>query len=404
MRPFLSGLFGLVLLSTHMLASPLAAEGISAEIGETGITATRDRLAALPAPDDAERFALAGLRFLGGVEAALQARYDHAFSPEMNMIPVLRLTVPENPAPQPFRADLVRDIFGGLIAEMAAARAQLAAIPEDSDFGLELRPADLWFDIDGDGRRGAGEEFHEVLGMALFARTGFDSGGLEQITIRFDVADSRWLSAYAALIEGVGELVLAYDPTRAIADVMAANQGLAAVNDGQPMLNAMDMNFGRFVDSAVAVQRALAQQPDRDHAARALQRFEEVVRANHDFWRLAAAETDDAMEWIPNARQHSALGLEMPPNAGEEWLKVLDDADRLLKGELLLPYWRLGEGAGLNLRRMFEDPRPVDLFAWVQGIGALPYAETGERISSRSWRSFDRLMQGRGMLFAVLFN
>lgn len=387
-----------------LLPLPATAQGISAEIGQSGIAATRDRLAALTAPDDAERFALGGLLFLGGVEDALQARYAHAFSPELGVIPVLRLTVPENPAPEPFRADLVAEIFAGLTADMAAARAQLAAIPEGSDFGLELRPADLWFDIDGNGARGAGEDFYDVLGMALFGGTRFDPAGLDAITIRFDLADSRWLQAYAALVEGVAEVVLAFDPTVAIAEVMQAKRDLAAINDGQPMFNALDMNLGSFVDTAAAIQRALAQQPDRARAARALERLGEVVRFNRDFWRLSGLETDDRNEWIPNPAQHSALGLEMPDGAGAQWLAVLADAERLLQGELLLPYWRLSEGAGLNLRRMFEDPRPVDLFAWVQGIGALPYAEAGTRIDSQSWRAFDRMMQGRGMLFAVFFN
>lgn len=382
----------------------VAAQDLSAEIAAEGIGPVRERLAALEAPTEAETFALGGLTFLSGIEAALQTRYRHAFNPSLSMVPVLRLTVPPNPAPEPFRPEVVGEMVSGLEGTMAEAEAILARIPEGADFGLDIAPEDMWFDIDGNGSRGKGESLYEVVGPVLFSRTGFNPATLQGLKIRFDVADSRWLGAYAALVGSVGLAVEAYDPTEAIAEVMEAKARLGEINAGMSMANALDMNLGAFADAAVAIQRALAQEPDRDKAAAARESLLRMVRLNRDFWRLAALETDDEREWIPNDSQTSALGLRMPEGTGATWLAVLDDAEKLLNGEMLLPYWRLGEGAGLNLRRMFEEPRPVDLFAWVQGLGALPYAETGTRISPDNWRRFDQLMQGRGMLFAALLN
>ena len=36
-------------------------------------------------------------------------------------------------------------------------------------------------------------------------------------------------------------------------------------------------------------------------------------------------------------------------------MAVLEDADKVLNGETLVPYWRLRSGAGLNVKRMFEE-------------------------------------------------
>jgi hypothetical protein len=238
----------------------------------------------------------------------------------------------------------------------------------------------------------------------MLSRTGFDPTALPALVIRFDVADSRWLMAYADLLAAVGNAVLAYDPTAAIITITGTDATLAELNRDLPMLNAMDMNFGRFVDAFAVVDQALRQEPDKARTAAAHAGLVAMIGHNRDFWRLVRAETDDALEWVPNDRQASGLGVTMPEGAGDTWLAVLSDAELLLGGKLLIPYWRLGDGAGLNLGRMFLDPRPVDIVGWVQGYAALPYAERGPRIGPENWARFDRMMQGRGMLFAAWLN
>jgi hypothetical protein len=396
-------LFSALALCLVLPAAPLKAADISAEIAANGIAATRERLAALAAPSDEERFALGGLIFLGAVEAALQLRYRVQLSPDLDL-PVLRLPVPPNPAPEAFRAEMLGDLLAGLVSGMDEAAKALAAIPETSDFALAVRPADLWFNIDGDGRRGKGESFLEVAGGVLFGRTGFESAGFDRLEIRFDVADSRWLAAYAELIRGTALVFETYDVTAAVDRVLTANADLWKLNRGTEMANALDMMVGGWVDSAATVLWAMRSDPDPTLAAEALDAAERMIGFNRDFWRLVAVETDDDAEWIPSDRQHSALGMTFPDGTSTAWLEVLDDADRLLKGKLLLPYWRLGEARGLNLRKMFLEPAPIDIVGWVQGAAALPYVETGPRITWASLHRFDRLVEGQGMMFAVLLN
>lgn len=385
------------------LALPAAADSLSAEIASSGIAKTRDRLAALASPSDAELFGLGGLTFLGAVETALQERYKLRLSPQLEMLPVLRLPVPENPNPEPFRPESIAEILGAVVEQMGQAYDVLGQIPESSDYGVILRLSDLWFDIDADGARGEGEDLLDVA-AELFRGTGFDRDFGERVEIRFDVADSRWLAAYAQLIRGVSLSVLAYDPTEAITEVMQTKTALAELNGTSPMANAIDYMVGDYVDSFGTVLLALRSEPDAARGAEALAAFETVIAENRAFWRLVAAETDNAAEWIPNDAQSSALGLRFPEGTSESWQAVLNDAEKLLKGEVLLPYWRLGEDLGLNLRKMFLEPRAVDPVTWVLGSAALPYAERGPRISSESLWAFDRLMQGQGLLFAAILN
>jgi len=43
-------------------------------------------------------------------------------------------------------------------------------------------------------------------------------------------------------------------------------------------------------------------------------------------------------------------------------------------------------GPGVNLRRVFTEPREFDLVLWVQGTAAVPYLEAGEVTTPRSGR------------------
>jgi len=97
-------------------------------------------------------------------------------------------------------------------------------------------------------------------------------------------------------------------------------------------------------------------------------------------------------------------GSSLPQGAGAAWLSVLADAEALLKGELLAPYWRAGDKAGVNVARMFTDPRPIELIGWVQGWRALPYLEKGPIVTRQNLRRIEQMMSGSSTMFMVLVN
>lgn len=83
---------------------------------------------------------------------------------------------------------------------------------------------------------------------------------------------------------------------------------------------------------------------------------------------------------------------------------MLADAEAVLRGTRLVPYLWLGDDAGVNVGRMFTDPRPIDIPVWVQGRGAMPYIEKGPLISSQNFMLFTQMMEGDAMLCMVLLN
>jgi hypothetical protein len=391
---------GLGLLLASALALPAQAQGTtSAEIAARGIAPVADRLAALPSPAPEDRFALAGLRFLGAVERALQLRWRKGMSADATELPIFRLEIAENPAPEPFLPADVPALLTALNSDMAAARAALDGL-ESVDFGLEIRLGDLWFDVNGNGTRDPAEDVLAIAGLSL----GRGGPGMADAVVRFDTADAAWLAAYTHLLQGFATLALAFDPAPAITRVLDGQAQMRALQGAAPPENALDMMFGRQVDRLAMVYFALQQQPDPALTRAARDHLLAMVAANRRFWALVEGETDNRAEWVPNDRQVSALGIEMPPGTGAAWQAVLADAEALLTGAKLIPHWRLGSGAGINLARMLDTPAPVDIPAWAQGTGILPWAETGPRVTPEAWRAFTRIVGGDSILFAVMLN
>jgi hypothetical protein len=387
------------------VASPALAErsAISAEIATSGIAATEARLAALPTPKPDELFALAGLHFLAGVEGALQIRWQTGVQADWSELPILRLPIPENPAARAFTSGDFTALVSGLGTRMDDARAALDQLGLQ-DFALEVALGDLWFDINTNGARDEGEGVSDVAGLTLGGAGRMGMQGMNDPVIRFDAADAAWLSAYTHFLSAFVTLTQAYDPAPAIDRIMASTAQMQAMWGTTPPTNAFDMMFGRQVDRVAMVLTALSQNPDPALTRAAHAHLLAMIIENRRFWSLVEAETDNDSEWVPNDRQVSGLGLTMPPGTGARWQAVLADGEKLLNGELLIPHWRYGAEAGINLKKMFEAPVPVDLITWIQGEGLLPFAEKGPRASPFAWNEFTSMVQGDELLFAVFLN
>ena len=75
----------------------------------------------------------------------------------------------------------------------------------------------------------------------------------------------------------------------------------------------------------------------------------------------------------------------------------------VLQGRKLLPHWRVKDGRGINLKKVFEEPRTFDLVLWAHGAAAMPYLEEGQLVTSETARSLNAVFQGRFLAFAVWF-
>jgi FixJ family two-component response regulator len=86
------------------------------------------------------------------------------------------------------------------------------------------------------------------------------------------------------------------------------------------------------------------------------------------------------------------------------WTSFLDQAEGVLEGRLLLPHWRFPSTQGVNLRRMFEEPRTLDPIMIVTGAGAIPYIETGEIAAGSTLDTGMGLLEGGLLAYFLWFN
>ncbi len=440
------------------LSTPASAADVSALIRDRGLAAAEAELSA--AIDPNERFALAGVTFLRAIEELWQARWRYGLTQPGMVAPLMDTELPANPAPEPLAPDTFNIAAENLIAGMTRASDILATLPPDTDPAFTVSVPDLWFDVNANGARDAGEDFSELALQTLLSRwqvrrlkeeleANPDAPNPLNATVRFDAADADWLHAYTHLMRATSEVILAFDPAPEIARTLdlhaalAAQQGAGsgAVTDDMIALIEADIRrsnpdmsdeevaervdqlvaemtrlraegafggrrdqFGTFADIAAIVINTLGHQPDAKRIGRARGHLLEMVRLNRGFWQKVALETDDEAEWIPNALQKAALGFELPEGVDESWLAVLGDGERVLKGELLVPYWRFAPGHGVDLGAWIDAPAPVDIVDWIQGTAALPHARKGQVMTTANWRQFSFLVQGRAGLFAILLN
>ena len=403
-----------LLLPALLLATtPALAEiDVSAQIRDHGITATITLLDQISRTHTGgETFSLAGLRFLGAVEGALQLQWRTGMDQAMGGmgdtmgIPFLRLPVPPNPAPDAFQGAMVINLFTNVTTAMDAARADLSRLPPDADFKVRIAFADLWFDVNASGTRDTGESAADILGPQLMGWQWADRDPATPLpVIQFDRADAAWLSAYTHVMSGFANLILAYDPASAIDRVIAARTALGVIAPTPGTDFNFDASFGSFMDSFAIVEGAVNQPPDAAQMKAAKSHFLSMIGENRRFWGLVAQEKDNDAEWIPNDAQTSALGFTLPPGTGDVWLAVLSDGEALLQGRVLIPYWRGKSGQGLNLAALFDDPRPVSITGWLQGWAAVPYLQPGPTVSDTNLRMFENLLSGNSGLMMIFLN
>lgn len=387
-------------------AAPAAADShYSSMIGQDGIAASLASLRAQDTATPSDQFALGGLHVLRAVETALQSRYTYDMNSDtMAMladIPFLRLPVAPNPAPLPFESDVIPALFGDVLDELELARQSLDQIGDTDPVAVALRPADVWFDINKNARRDPGEGLSVVMGTVM----GTEAPIPQSMTIRFDTADAAWLSAYAHLLSGTSELILSTNPEQAIAATFAGAATMDKLRGETPMRwGFIGTEELTEIDTIAAIIVALEGPLDPQHTRAAHQHFLDGLSDNRTFWARLAAETDNTLEWIPNANQTSVMPIQFPAGIGDSWQAVLADAEAVLTGESLLPFWRLGPNAGLDLAAILQDPPVVDIIGLFQGYSLAPYAKTGTVIDDASLRAFDEVTGGNSPFFAIVLN
>jgi hypothetical protein len=359
------------------------------------------------AGDDQATFGLGMIQFVQTVERLAQDLQHYGLRDlgrRLGFVPFLRLPVPENPNPQPLTYDASREIVVRLIQGFDKAERTLAQV--DAPTSIPIHLARVRLDMNGDGTAADGESlwsFYERLNR----QAGDVGANADEFVIVFDQADAHWLRGYCHLLMGFGEFALAHD-ARALFE-RTAHVFFARPESPYPFLaqgaGPFAMNELDFTD-AIAVIHLInfpVAEPARMAAAHA--HLKQMLGQSRAMWEHALAETDNDREWIPNANQTSAIpNVRVNQAMIDDWIAFLDEAEALLDGRKLIPFWRGGESQGVNLRRVFLEPRQFDLVLWFQGSAAAPYLEQGELTQRETWDRLQRTFQGNFIGFAIWFN
>lgn len=401
----------LLLMSQFAAAAPLAEEYLTSGKLDEGAQALQKQLQANPQDDEA-RFGLGVVQFFQSFEHLETDFYQYGLLTRSGFgnLPVqVSDFLPHNPDPKTISYADFRQMLQTWVNDLNAAEKTLSAI-KDPDVKLPLPVLSIKVNLFGNGTLVDGSY---LMGTV---RTPEEQKQDRNFVIQFDRGDVDWLAGYCNFLSAWGEVLLAIDGQEMFN--CTAHLFFEKVETPYPFLVESNRNFGSLLSGPRGFNRPLVsdilafihlwrfelKEPERMKAA--LAHLEDMQRHAKSMWKFYLAETDNEREWIPNPQQTGVLEIKVTQEMVDTWLVVLDEAGEVLQGKKLIPFWRGKPGTqGVNLRRVFTEPREIDPFLWFQGTAAAPYLEKGEITDFADpelWTRINRTF-GRNRFFTLAF-
>lgn len=356
--------------------------------------------------DDNTRFALGVVQLMGAAQKLMQSLYRYGLQQNgiTQLFPILRLPVPVNPKPQPVTYNDSRNILQELLDNLTQVKDTLEPI-KDNKVKLPLRIGLTRMDFNANGKLEENESFWKTF--SLLTGIPATEKAAQNFAIAFDAGDVVWLKGYCNLLSAITQVVLAYDESKlfdSTAHLIFAKPQTpyAFLANGTGIFGWDNIDISDIVAFIHLINFPVVE-PER--LTLALENLQSVTALSRESWKLILAETDNDREWLPNPRQKAVI-----PNAVvtqpmiDGWLSFLDEADTLLTGQKLVPFWRKREVRSINLNRVFTKPSEFDLVLWVQGTAAAPYLEFGKPTNAETWRQLLQVFRGQFFQFAAWFN
>lgn len=366
------------------------------------------RLTQTPA-DDQARFALGTTEFLLAVEHLSQSMYRYGLEPPPTLagaFPFFRMPVPRNPKPEQLSYEKMREVFKTILAEFSAADATLAKIGT-GDLKLPIAIGLARLDLNGDGSISDDEALWRVFNATL-GGGNIPERAADRFIISFDRGDVAWLRGYTHLLSAMAEFALAHDWQEGFDtafQMIFPNAGLpnSVLNDYRAtQYGGFDPIPAADLIAFIHLMHWPVTEPERMRTV--LSHLEAVVDLSRESWKYILTESDDEAEWIPGPKQKSGVlpAAAITQQTVDGWMAFLGEFEALLKGEKLIPHWRLVKG--INLRRAFTEPKLFDPILWAQGSAALPYVEDGPMTNAETWTRIMRMFGGNFLGYAIWFN
>lgn len=404
----------IILTSSSVMARekpPLVEQYLLSGKLNKGEKVLQERLASHP-KDDQARFGLGIVQFLAAAETLCQSlnRFGlRTYSQSGFVLPFLSLPASTNPNPEKISYGQMRKTVEQLQTNLLNSEATLAAIA-DEDVQLPLHFGLIRLNLSADqNQKGEDQSLWKVYAK-LTRQTDIPIEKAEQFLIKFDRGDVHWLRGYCHLLSSICCIYLAYDSKELFERTghlffSKVESPYHFLTKGKPV-----RPFGRgdveILDLVALVHLVNCEVLEKEKMSQALTHLQAVIDQSRESWQRIMAETDDDHEWLPNPRQTGVI-----PNARvseamvASWSEIMNESERILKGELLIPFWRSSEpNRGINVRQIFLQPRKFDLVLWIQGTDAAPYLESGTVTKGAKWTALRREFGGHFPGFAFWFN
>lgn len=425
MRKLVSAGLALVLISGTALAGEFGDQLPQALYDGTVAQLTEEAGNACLAGDGEACFAIGIDAIISAYEELAQDLYRHgAVVPDASTFGVMMgLGVDSepsgNPNPEPLTYEMLREMLDMFTARLDNAATYMRLAGEGTDFVIRVEPLKVRMDLNGDGERGADETLGNLLQSAgaYFELPDIDDvpakvkskgkAAAPEVIVGIDNADAYWFAGYSNITALPFDFLLAHDFTdfyNTFLHRVFPNAGLpmgAHARGGTLFMDAESDSY--FADLLAGIHTASFPVIDQQRLAGVLERGSEITSLSRLHWETVLAETDDDHELVPSPSQTSIVpGREVTEEIVEAWHAALDQFDKIIAGELLIPHWRFSQG--INLKTYFETATKTDILLLFTGHEAVPYLSEGPIASAESFREMNEVMGDDWPFFAIWFN
>ena len=374
------------------------------------------KLEPMAASGDTEAaFGVGAIKLTRAIEHFTQTLYKHGFNlPDGRSAGIVGPAIPQNPNPEPFDYNGVRDMLTTLVTELDDARVSFDAAAKSGDYVIEINPLKVRIDANGDGKADPSESLAGIFAMAnnisvddvLAPSDKLDVPHVDHIG--FDRADAYWLAGYTQVIAAQADFLLAHDFSSFVNASFhrffpKAGFPMQAYETGGTVMFGGDTDTG-IADLLAAIHTISWPVTDSAKLSGVRDRLKAVVAYSRQDWDAILAETDDNHELVPSPKQTNILvqDVRMTDEMVAAWRATLDEADRILDGTLLVPHWRFKKG--FDLKAYFTSAKRTDLVMLLTGFDALPYLKAGPVASGEDFRAVQAAFGNEWLGYAFWFN
>ena len=364
--------------------------------------------------DDQARFGLGMLQFFQSVEHLGTKLHQFAPTNRVAGMPFIRLPVTSSDNPRKVTYENLRQVFEELLLLLEKSENTLAAV-KSKDVKLPIHVFSIHIDFDENGKVDEAENIKGILGRSFGIRPNRLNNAVNNpsdVVIAFDYSDVQWLRGYTHALRAMCEFFLAYDHSdcwNVVAHRLFKKGQIpfdfVAEEKTEPN-GGLFGNLDELRDVIAAIHNMRFPLIDGQRMRSAHAHLKRTVAISKSMWKLILAETDNENEWIPNPKQISAVTVtRVTGPMVESWDDLLDEVDLILDGKKLIPFWRGEDNTrGINLKKVFHEPREFDVVLWVHGSAAAPYLEKGDVTAFETWQQYQRSFGGNLFSFAGWFN